>query len=600
MSRARRDGLTLWFFNKTCKHFETQHSPERRRRISLCHGAVADHLVAAHCAIAAVVGGHGGGEKAAYWAPLVNIPPAYVVASFILSHLLLVAFVFWRTHSALKILNHPNGSSVAVAARTDSLFGYARWTTMALTAIHLYALGLAGMVAGYFSTARVVGGIPLVAEMFYLLPTLLSWICFWGAAYRVESANRERSLPYRLAAGLPAHTMPSLLQYLFMHIRHNFYILVPIALATLIEETATRLDPYIAGAKFFGVVAAFLCLVMMMPWFITRAWNTVPLEGPLRNRLDAMARQYRLRFRNILLWKTHNAITNAAILGYLPFSRYFLMTDALLETLTDQQLEAVFAHEVGHGVHKHIWWYMGGFVSSIFLADAVTNLMVYFLPVKLVGALGGEAAVGVIFALLLVMAMIALGFPFISHRFEHQADWFAARHMAKHQAEHPHSLAMPAAALVAPNDDDSLPAILPTNAVTLDQYLTGNYPHAPRPGEPTADPPVVPAVAQHPPIPEETQKPSEIFISALDTIADLAHRSRNKKGWMHPSIGDRIHLLRRLTNDPLLQKSFERRMLRARLYIVAVLALAVGLSLYANYTIPVEHAATTQVAQHSK
>jgi hypothetical protein len=199
------------------------------------------------------------------------------------------------------------------------------------------------------------------------------------------------------------------------------------------------------------------------------------------------------------------------------------------------------------------------------------------------------------------MAFIALGFPFISHRFEHQADWFASRHMAKHRAAHPHSLAMPAAALVATTEEGTLPAILPSNAVTLDQYLTGNYPHAPQPGVPTADPPVAEAVAHHPPISEEPQKPTEIFISALDTIADLAHRSRNKKGWMHPSIGDRIVLLRRLGNDALLQKSFERRMLRARLYVVAAFVVGLTLSAYAAMRIPDETAtATTQAAVHSR
>jgi Zn-dependent protease with chaperone function len=529
-----------------------------------------------------------GAAQAAYWGPLVHIPPAYVVASFILSHVLLVAFVFLRTRSALKVLDHPNASSVAVAARTDSLFQYARWATMALTAIHLYVFGMAGMTAAFLASTRHLGSVPLMAETFYLTPPLLAWIGIWWAAYQVEAANRERSLAYRMAVGLPAHTMPTLLQYLLMHIRHNFYILLPIALATGIEDISTRLDKYIPNAKGFGIFAALLSLILLMPWFITRAWNTVPLEGPLRNRLDAMAKQYGLKFRNILLWKTHNAITNAAILGYLPFSRYFLMTDALLETLTDQQIEAVFAHEVGHGVHRHIWWYFGGMIAVFMLATGITDVTVFYLPASLKAMLGGHVTIELVLAMILFMLFIALGFPFISHRFEHQADWFASRHMAKHQAAHPQSLAIPAAAMVIAKQD-ALPAILPSDAVSLDQYLTGNYPHAPQPGVPTADPPV----AEPAPL-----KPTEIFISALDTIADLAHRSRNKKGWMHPSIADRIALLRRLANDPLMQKSFDRRMLRARLYIVAAFVAALAFNTYASIKIPDEPPATTQAVHH--
>jgi hypothetical protein len=79
---------------------------------------------------------------------------------------------------------------------------------------------------------------------------------------------------------------------------------------------------------------------------------------------------------------------------------------------------------------------------------------------------------------------------------------------------------------------------------------------------------------------------AEVFISALDMIADLACRSREKKGWMHPSINNRIGLLRELSGSALARKAFERRMLRARLCLGALLLLAIALTAHSALGTP--------------
>ena len=53
-----------------------------------------------------------------------------------------------------------------------------------------------------------------------------------------------------------------------------------------------------------------------------------------------------------------NNMGNAAVMGLFPQVRYILLSDLLLETMTDEQVEAVFAHEVGHIVHRHMAWYV--------------------------------------------------------------------------------------------------------------------------------------------------------------------------------------------------------------------------------------------------
>ena len=295
---------------------------------------------------------------------LPHFPAAFVVLSFLLSHLFVVMMVSQRARVAVHKLHMPSTNAPALSSRMDHLFANARWATLLITAIHLYALQLPLIVQSWLATTHLFKYIPLLPEALYLAPAFLAWIGFWTANYQIEAAVRERSFPYRLAQGMPTHEMPPLSRYLSMQVRHNFYLVILVGIASLIEDLGERLDPYIPHASDVGTPVAIIAVMVMVPWLITRVWSTVPLKGPLRTRLDRLAGHYRLRFRNILIWKTHNHITNAAILGWIPFSRYFLMTDALLETLTDQQIEAVFAHEVGHGVHKHILWYLVAVVGA--------------------------------------------------------------------------------------------------------------------------------------------------------------------------------------------------------------------------------------------
>jgi Zn-dependent protease with chaperone function len=343
--------------------------------------------------------------------------------------------------------------------------------------------------------------VPVLAEVLYVAPTFLAWLAFWSASYCIESANRERSLPYRFAQGLPAHPMPTLAQFLSLQVRHNFYILAPFALHASIIGASRFLTPVFPYAEEVAAPLGILAVLLITPWILARLWSTVPLTGPLRARLDAVAAAYRLRFRNILVWRTHNAVTNAAILGWVPYSRYFLMTDALLETLSDRQLEAVFAHEVGHGVHRHIVWYLVGIIGAVSLSYGAAVFWETYLPPNLAHILGTETTAALISMLVLVF-FLGVAFPWVSRRFEHQADFFAARHMARKFQDDPTfdgKTAIPAQ-LLPPEIGGGAAAALslmttPAEVVTLQQYLAGTYPHAAA----ALDPPVGPSVAPPPP-----------------------------------------------------------------------------------------------------
>ena len=58
------------------------------------------------------------------------------------------------------------------------------------------------------------------------------------------------------------------------------------------------------------------------------------------------------------MWYTGNAITNALYIGIVPGMRYVVLTDALISKLKPEQVEAVYAHEAGHGVRRHTLLFM--------------------------------------------------------------------------------------------------------------------------------------------------------------------------------------------------------------------------------------------------
>jgi hypothetical protein len=119
-----------------------------------------------------------------------------------------------------------------------------------------------------------------------------------------------------------------------------------------------------------------------------------------------------------------------------------------------------------------------------------------------------------------------------------------------------------------------------SEALSLQQYVAGEYPHASgsaaaqvvAPSGPIAAP--TDCVSQAPRVlpPAASKAGAEIFISALDSLVETLHRDRKRRDIMHPSVDDRVALLRTLTADPAAEERFNRSMRRTRMVIVGLLA----------------------------
>ena len=306
-----------------------------------------------------------------------------------------------------------------------------RWLGVLALGVQLYLLGgLVGLLllgwGGFVRHVLRLDGIPLVPEVVAALPFVAAVLAYWHQLYPLDKAVRASIHavdPSAEASPVPAWTRR---QHIGFNVRHNLlFVAAPAALLILATDLLGRLDHALPPAALAGVGLAFSGLVFLAaPLLIVRLWVTTRLpEGELRTALEETCRALRVRFREIMLWRTGGVIANAAVLGLVGRARYVLLTDALVDHLSEAELEAVFAHEAGHVVHHHILYMVVMTIGLSMLLSAV-----------------GEAGVhaGLLtsrwndYVMLGAMATAWLpSFGYLSRRLEWQADAFAAAWMSR-------------------------------------------------------------------------------------------------------------------------------------------------------------------------
>ena len=90
----------------------------------------------------------------------------------------------------------------------------------------------------------------------------------------------------------------------------------------------------------------------------------------MRDRLERLARRLGFRCTDILVWDTGHVVVNAGVTGALPWFRYVLLTDALVDCLDDHEIAAVFGHEIGHIAHRHLLYFGFFFLGSLGVTGA--------------------------------------------------------------------------------------------------------------------------------------------------------------------------------------------------------------------------------------
>ena len=409
--------------------------------------------------------------------------------------------------------------------------------------VGMFALGWAESVARILRFSGSDLSQTLLGLIVGTLPAFAAWAGLWWSQYPSEIAFREQAVEAQLDADLPVHKPVTFRGYFLTNLRLQLlFMVVPVlliaALHDLFRFAATAFAGDHAAAAWNDpenplawLVAAVLVFVFA-PEILRRILHTEPLpNSPLRRRLESLCRRTGVRYRQILLWRTQNNVGNAAVMGFFPRLRYILLSDLLLETMSDEEIEAVFAHELGHVVHRHMVWLVVFFaVLTLFVAGGSAWLTPWMTRL---GIAGGPAEGIVIVAAYLLKFLLLFGF--FSRRFERQADVFAARTMELSRAGVPNSSASE--------------ILLAARQLALAADGGGGGPSLSLRVRSPADPGHVGRYGAH------------VFGAALQRVALVNNIPVKARSWCHGSIAARMQYLRDLSHDPARTARFDRFML---------------------------------------
>jgi Zn-dependent protease with chaperone function len=375
--------------------------------------------------------------------------------------------------------------------------------------VALYGLGWGWVVQTVCSLDTLLpdGSVPLLpgGELLIAAPFLVALVLSWACFYDAEQALHDTSA---LAGGSPFWSRWT---YVGFHVRHNLALVcVPIAILIL-EQGFCRLFPDVHNDWWFqfGAVALLATVFVTMPWALRVLLGLRPLPaGPLRDRLLASARRLNFRCSDILLWDTRGGVANAMVVGILPWIRYVLLTDRLTVEMTQDEVEAVFGHEVGHVKHNHMLYYLG------FLLVSLVVVMMVWKAIDLQTLLDRNTRedLAVLPLVASLGAYIFVVFGFLSRRCERQADIYGCRAVSCARND------------CGGHDDETtlLPGgrgLCPTGVRT--------------------------------------------FMEALEKVARLNGISRDRPGWLqswqHSTIARRVEFLQRILHDPTVEPRFQRR-----------------------------------------
>ena len=129
----------------------------------------------------------------------------------------------------------------------------------------------------------------------------------------------------------------------------------------------------IAWAVFIGlfILMAQIAPVVLFPVF----YKFQPLQNQsLKDRLVRLSQRAGTRVRGVYEWKLSEKSkkANAALTG-LGNTRRIILADTLLEGYSEDEIEAVLAHELGHHVHRHILKSIGIQVAVTFVGFWAAN-----------------------------------------------------------------------------------------------------------------------------------------------------------------------------------------------------------------------------------
>jgi Zn-dependent protease with chaperone function len=441
------------------------------------------------------------------------------------SGVLALAAVAWLMSrlSRRRLRYHPEEREVLVRRQGAFRF-YHFLALLAFYAAALYLLGWGWVVQGAWPNPGAPSTLFPGFELLIVTPLLAALVASWISFYDVE-----RDL-HSAADSHGASTYWTRWAYVAFHLRQNIALVFVPVLLLIILNNLVRLMPQseasqqnLAGGL---SIAAALSVFSTMPWILRLVLGLKPMPaGELRTRLVGACRRLRFRCSNILIWNTRGGVVNAMVVGIFPFLRYVILTDRLVAEMTPDEVESVFGHEVGHIKHRHMWYYLVFILMSLPVLIQIWQIA----ELERLFDLGARKDLALLPLVAVLGTYMFVVFGFLSRRCERQADIYGCRTVSCGRRDC--------------CGHESEAELLPR---ARGLCRTGIH----------------------------------VFINALEKVAYLNGISRDRPGWLqswqHSTIARRVDFLQRVSDDPLLERRFQRRvaLVKCGLLLTLVAALA--------------------------
>lgn len=271
------------------------------------------------------------------------------------------------------------------------------------------------------------------AELLILLPFLSAVFLSWARFYDAELAVQG------LAVEEGKEALVSRWTYVGLQARQSLLLAAPPFVLLLVQQVLVSLFPQVAEDDLLMPILSGVLLALL---FVGQALllrvllNLKPLPpGPLRERLEQTARRLHFHHADILVWDTHDTLATALLSGPVPLFRYVVLSDRLIHYMDEEEVEAVFGHEVGHVKHHHMFFYLGFLIASLLILTAVWHLAVEQISQEQLAAwlqtwtpwLPSPDVLLLFPMLFLLTLYIFIVFGWLSRQCERQADLYACR-----------------------------------------------------------------------------------------------------------------------------------------------------------------------------
>jgi Zn-dependent protease with chaperone function len=462
-----------------------------------------------------------------------------------------------------------------------------------------YAVVLFGCGWGRLAASRAaVGSWDVTVLLANLAPLVILLVVAWTALYWAD--RRLRALMFERAGAPVSSRHWTFGRYLeFMLRQYLLVILVPMLALLTINDVAMHLvSP--AAAGLVALAAVFAAAALAGPW-VRVCWRTEPLpDGRLRRRLLELADRAGVRVAEVLVWRTNLSIANGCMIGVFGPFRYILITDALLLSLSAEEVEAVFAHEAAHVKYRH---------ALVYLVMTMGAIAIALLTGEVAAVVTDSFTVGAMTVGTVILAYLVTAFGYVSRRCEQECDLYAVRATECPAACSPPDPGARADDLPPPAGQGGAvqevsPAPAPPGPDCGQVDLAAHEDEAPAAAEepvpPAGEEPAAavaadgvsaaaaaaPAVAvlepPSPPASAVCEHRVRTFVTALRRIARLNGSAETARGLRHFSIARRCRFLRRVQADPSLVRRAERTVERLRIgaVLVAIAAGAIAVAIF--------------------